>query len=213
MHPATSDHPNRMENYLVHAGEYDFSSLCFPVPLSSIASFATKNNLSINAYGVEDEKKVIYPLRVTEAVISDRHVDLLLHERNGVHHYSTIKNFRRLVSGQLNNHGHATYFCKKCLQAYSTKELLEAHSVDCCHVQRTQFLKDPRCRFANVQKQLSTPFVVYADFESISKTVNGEVDATQGVCTGTGYSTTIFQEHIPCSFAYKIVSSVDKDFP
>ena len=83
MHPATSDHPNRMENYVVHAGEYDFSSLCFPVPLSFIASFATKNNLSINVYCVEDEKKMIYPLRVAEAVIADRHVDLLLHELNG----------------------------------------------------------------------------------------------------------------------------------
>ena len=136
MHPAT-DNPNRMENYAMHAGKYDFSPLRFPVPLSSIASFATKNNLSINAYGVEDEKKVIYPLRVTEAVVADRHVDLLLQERNGIHHYSTIKNFSRLVSGQLSNHDHTTYCCKRCLHAYSTKELLAAHSVDCCHVQRT----------------------------------------------------------------------------
>ena len=52
-HPAT-DNPNRIENYVMHAGEYDFSSLRFQVPLSSIASFATKNNLSINVYGVED---------------------------------------------------------------------------------------------------------------------------------------------------------------
>ena len=89
MHPAM-DNPNRMENDVVHAGEYDFSSLCFPVPLSTIASFSTKNNLSINIYGVEDEKKVIYPLRVTEAVVAGRHVDLLLQERNGVQHYSTI---------------------------------------------------------------------------------------------------------------------------
>ena len=48
MHPA-SDHPNCMENYVVHVGKYDFSSLFFPVPLSSIASFATKNDLSIMA--------------------------------------------------------------------------------------------------------------------------------------------------------------------
>ena len=75
-----------MENYVVHAGEYDFSSLCFPVPLSSIDSFATKNNLSINVYGVEDEKKVIYPLRVTEAVIADR-----------VMEYNIIQPLRTLV--------------------------------------------------------------------------------------------------------------------
>ena len=51
MHPTTSDHPNRMVNYVEYACEYDFSPLCFPVP----ASFATKNNLSINVYGMEDE--------------------------------------------------------------------------------------------------------------------------------------------------------------
>ena len=212
MHPTTSDNPNRMENYVVHAGEYDFSSLCFPVPLSSIASFATKNNLSIKVYGVEDEKKVIYPLRVTESVVADSHVDLLLHERNGVQHYSTIKNFSRLVSGHLNNHNGATYCCKKCSYADSTKELLAAYDVDCCHVQCTKFPKDARCRFTNIQKQLPAPFVVYADFEFILKPINEEVVVAQGVDTGTESSTTVFQEHVPCSFAYKIVSIVDPDF-
>ena len=43
MQPATSNKPNRMENYKEYACEYDFSSLCFPVSLSSIASFATKS--------------------------------------------------------------------------------------------------------------------------------------------------------------------------
>ena len=61
-----------------------------------------------------------------------------------------------------------------------------------------------------MQKQLLTPFVVYADFESILKPVNGDV--TQGVDIGTDSSTHVFQDHIPCSFAYKIVSSVDPDF-
>ena len=141
MHPAKGGKPNRMENYEVYAGEYDFSYLCFPVSLSSIASFSAKNNLSINVYDVEDEKKVMYPLRVTEAVVADRHVYLLLHERNGVHHYSTIKNFSRLISGQSSRHDGAVYCCEKCLHAYSTKELLAAHSVDCCHVQRTNSRK------------------------------------------------------------------------
>ena len=99
-----------------------------------------------------------------------------------------------------------------CLHAYSTKELLAAYSVDCCHVQRMKFQRDSRCRFTNIQKQLPTPFVVYADFESILKPVNEGVDVAQGVGTGTGSSTTIFQEHVPCSFAYKIVRRVDPDF-
>ena len=212
MHPTTADSPNRMVNYVEHACGCDFSSLCFPVSLSSIAPFAAKNNLSINVYGVEDEKKVIFPLCVTDSVVPGRHVDLLLHECNGDQHYSTIKNFSRLISGQSSNHGLAIYCCKKCLHAYSTKELLAVHAVDCCHVQRTKFPLDPICHFTNIQKQLSAPFVVYADFESILKPVNEGVDVTQGVSTGTASSTTVYQEHVSCSFAYKVVSSVDPDF-
>ena len=91
MHPTTADNANRMVNYVEHACGYQFTSLCFPESLSSIAPFADKNNLSINVYGVEDEKKVIFPLCVTDSVVPGRHVDLLLHECNGDQHYSTIK--------------------------------------------------------------------------------------------------------------------------
>ena len=60
--------------------------------------------------------------------------------------------------------------------------------------------------------QLPAPFVVHADFESILKPLNEGVDVTQGVETGIESSSHVFQEHIPCSFAHKIVSSVDPDF-
>ena len=38
------------------------------------------------------------------------------------------------------------------------------------------------------------------------------MDVTQCVDTGIESSTTVIQEHVPCSFAYKIVSSVDPDY-
>ena len=196
MHPATSGHPNRVENYGVHAGKYDISSLCFPVPLSSIASFATKNNLSINVYDVEDGKKVIYPLRVSQEVVPGRHVDLLLHEWGGIQHYSTIRNFSRLISGQIRAH-HGPAYCRKCLHAYTSQELLNAHADDCCHVQRTKFPKDPRCRFTSIQKQLPAPFVVCADFESILNPVNGEVDVTQDVESDIEASTHVSRSTFP----------------
>ena len=54
MHPV-NDNARRMDNYVEHIDKYDFSSLRFPVPLFSIASFAKANNLSINVYGIEDD--------------------------------------------------------------------------------------------------------------------------------------------------------------
>ena len=95
---------------------------------------------------------------------------------------------------------------------YTSTRLLNAHAEDCCHTQRTEFPKDPRCRFTNIQKQLPAPFVVYADFESILKPVNEDVDVIQGVETGIEFSPHVFQEHILNNFAYKRVSSVDPVF-
>ena len=89
---------------------------------------------------------------------------------------------------------------------------IDAHDINCCHAQNTKFPEDPRCRFTNIQKQLPASFVVYADFESILKPGDGDVDTTQGVEVGGESSSHVFQEHIPCSFTYKVVSSVDPNF-
>ena len=122
--------------------------------------------MSINVYGVDDDKKVIFPLRVSSTLVPDIHVDILLFERDGIQHYTTIRNFSRLVNSQMSNHEHTVYCFKLCLHAYLTQELLDAHTTDCCHAQRTKFPDGPRCQFTNIQKQLQAPFVVYADFES-----------------------------------------------
>ena len=94
--------------------------------------------MSINVYGVDDDNEVIYP----STLVPDRHVDLLLFERYRVHHYATIMNFSRLVGRQLSSHGHCF---RRCLHAYSSQELVDAHALDCCHAQRKKFPKDPRC--------------------------------------------------------------------
>ena len=44
------------------------------------------------------------------------------------------------------------------------------------------------------------------------KRVDKDVDTTQGVEVGGESSSHVFQEHIPCSFAYKVVNSVDPNF-
>ena len=60
--------------------------------------------------------------------------------------------------------------------------------------QRTEFPDDPILKFENIQKQVEASFTVYADFESIRKQLSGDGNKCQ--------------EHIACSDAYQIVSSV-----
>ena len=56
--------------------------------------------MSINVYGVDDDK-VIDLLRVTSTLVTDRYMDILLYERDGIQHYITIVNISRLISNRL----------------------------------------------------------------------------------------------------------------
>ena len=173
--------------------------------------------ISINVYRVDDDNEVIYPFRVSSTLVPDRHVDVVMFEHDGVQHYITIRIFSRLAGRQLSNHGHAVHCCRRCLHAYSSHDLLDAHPLDCRHGQRIKFPKYPRCRLTNIQKQLTVPFVVYADFESILQRVDDEaMDTAEGVAAGGGDEpiapSGLIQVDLPCSFAYKVVSSVVPDF-
>ena len=88
-------HADRRGQYVEHMGKYDFSSLSFPAPPQTVGSFALRN-MSINVYGADDDE-VIYPLCVSSTLVPDRHVDLLLFERDGVQHYTAIRNFNKVV--------------------------------------------------------------------------------------------------------------------
>ena len=88
------------------------------------------DNICINIYGVDDHKKVIYPLCVSSTLVQGRHVDLLLFKCNGIQHYTTIRNLSRLVGSQINHHEHVVYCCKQCLHTYSSQELLDAHATE-----------------------------------------------------------------------------------
>ena len=157
MHAPVGANGYRMSQYTEHVGKYDSSSLLFPVPLSSVGSFATTNNMSINVYGVDDDKEVIYPLGVSSTLVPDKYVELLLFERNGIQHDTTIRNFSWLVGSQMSIHSHGVYCCKQSLHAYKTQELLDVHATDCCRAQRTKFLDDPRCRFIIQKQYIASP--------------------------------------------------------
>ena len=72
-------------------------------------------------------------------------------------------------------------FCCYCLQAFSTKEIFRCHINDC-------FKKDEDVKFMNYEKKTKSPFIIYADFERFLKSYTNK-----------------YQEHVPCSYSYKLV--------
>ena len=106
-----------------------------------------------------------------------------------------------------NNRGstHRIY-CKRCFGHSVTQQALNNHQRYCTHPEvcnQVIILPSPGTidHFHNIQNKFTCPIVVYADCEAITKPV------TEGQAKGGRY-----QQHIPCSVAYKVISSV-KGYP
>ena len=208
--------PQRPSHYLKSEKEFNLQGISFPMALKDIQKFEKANNVSTSVYGYQEGKGgqegFVYPLKVSK-VVNERLVNLLLIADDDTNHYCFIEDFGKLVGSQYSSDNHKTYFCRFCLQRFSRayiaqdksrhrrtakemKKILKEHEERrfTFATQRTEFPDDPILRFENIQKQVEAPLTVYADFESILKRLS--VDGNK--C----------QEHIACSYAYQIVSSV-----
>ena len=103
-----------------------------------------------------------------------------------------IKDFDKFVFHKTKNKN-KKYFCKSCLQCFSSKNVLTEHKEVCLSINGAQSvrLEKVATEFKNYFKQLPVPFKVCADFESNLKSV----ESYEG-----SYSKK-HQDHIPCSFA------------
>ena len=94
------------------------------------------------------------------------------------------------------------YFCKSCLQCFSSKNVLTEHKEICLNINGAQSIRLEKgtIKFNNYFKQIPVPFKIYADFEC----------NLRGVESYEGSYTKKYQDHIPCSFAYKVVCIDDR---
>ena len=112
-----------------------------------------------------------------------------------------IKDFDRFMFHKTKNKN-KKYFCKSCLQCFSCKNVLTEHKEVCLSINGTQSIKLEKgtIRFKNTFKQIQVPFKIYSDFECILK----GAESYEGSCSK------IYQDHIPCSLAYKFVCVDDR---
>ena len=101
-----------------------------------------------------------------------------------------------------NNKKNKKWFCKSCLQCFSSENVLIKHKEDCLSVngQQSINLEKGTIEFKNYFKQLPVPFKIRADFECNLKNVE---------CYEGNY-TKKYHEHVPCSYAYKVVCIDDR---
>ena len=129
-------------------------------------------------------------------------MDLLLLIEDNRSHYVCIKDFNRFMFHKTKNKN-KKWFCKRCLQCFSNEKVLIGHKEDCLSINGIQSVKveEGIIEFENYFKQMPVSFKIYADFECNFKNVE--------ICGGS--CTKKYHDHIPCSFAYKIIC-IDNKF-
>ena len=84
--------------------------------------------------------------------------------------------------------------------------MLIKHGKDCLLINGGQRVKSEKgfIEFNNFKKMIPAPFKIYADFECLLKNVDS------GINNDCFSYTAKYQDHIPCSFAYKLVCVNDE---
>ena len=104
-------------------------------------------------------------------------MNLLLITKDEKKHYVLIKDFNAFMCNQ-SKHKDRKHFCMYCLQCFSSERILANHVNNCLTINGAQAINMPKQRenilkFNNFHKQLPVPFAIYADFEAITKKVQG----------------------------------------
>ena len=171
--------------------ELNYEAIDFPVSKKDYSKIELQNKIGYNVFCYE--KTVVYPV-----YLSDRSdcMDLLLI----LGHYVYIKDFNIFMFNKTKHRG-KKYFCKGCLQCFSSKNVLNEHKKDCLVINGKQnvILESGFISFKNYSRQIPVPFTIYADFEFILKNCDISVDNR---CFSF---TRKYQDHVPCSFDYKVL--------
>ena len=180
------------------ASNLNYEGIVFPVKEKDFKKIGVRNNISVNVFGYED--KLVFPIYISNKYFDDS-IDLLLFLEDNKSHYVYIKDFNIFMFHKTKKKK-KKWFCKSCLQCFSNEKVLIKHKEDCLSINGVQSVKveEGIIKFENYFKQLPVPFKIYADFECNLK----DIEISEEACTKK------YHDHIPCSFAYKIVCVDDR---
>ena len=169
----------------------NYDGIEFPVREKDFSKIETNNNICINKFCYE--KRLTFPIYVSDQKFENS-MDLLLVIDENKSHYVYIKDFDRFMFHKTKNKN-KKYFCKSCLQCFSSKNVLTKHKEVCLSINGAQSvrLEKGTTEFKNYFKQISVPFKIYANFECNLKSVKNY----------EGSYSKKHQDYILCSFVYK----------
>ena len=185
----------------------NFEGIEFPVSQKHYNKVEKQNNIRINVFGYEKGQPFL--IHISKETFEDQ-MNLLLITEDEKKHYVLIKDFNAFMYNQ-SKHKEKKHFYMYCLQCFSSERILATHVNNCLMVNGAQAINMPKqgenvLKFNNFHKQLPVPFVIYADFEAITKKVQGckQSEEMENEKNKRSY-TEAYQTHEDCGYGYKLV--------
>ena len=186
-----------------------------PVNEQDLPKIESQFNISINLFSHSNSD--IYPIRITKSSVA-KHIDLLITSNAETNHYVWIKNFNKLCS-KITKHTTKKFFCKHCIQHFTSESKLEKHMEDCIVLTKCQAIEMPAegtvTKFKSFRETVKIPFVIYADMESILEKLTVVKEQTSYMqdsdmsASQEQENTEKLQKHVACSYGYKVVCCYD----
>ena len=177
----------------------NFTGIDFPVSLKDIDKFEKNNpEIGVNVFGYD---KSVHILRINKTDPQNAIDLLLITDGKEKQHYCWIKNFARLLRSQVTKHKCSIYFCKRCLNHFSTPEKLNEH-IEACKEKSACKIEVPKpgetISFKNFKKSMRVPFVIFADFEAVTEKIDSAPPNPEKSYTEK------YQKHTPSGFCYYV---------
>ena len=214
LNPQT-EHPERIKKEDKRSIEgLNYEGVEFPVSQKHYNKVEKQNDISINVFGYE--KGQPFPIHISKEKFEDQ-MNLLLITKDEKKHYVLIKDFNAFMYNQ-SKHKERKHFCMYCLQCFSSERILANHVNNSLTINGAQAIIMPKqgeniLKFNNFHKQLPVPFVIYADFEAITKKVQGckQSEEMEDEKNKRSY-TEAYQTHEDCGSAYKVICCYDDKY-
>ena len=161
--------PELKKNDKKIAEELHYDGIASPVQEKHFNKVEIKSNICIKVFGYEN--KLVFPIYISDQKFEDS-MNLLLLIDNEKSYYVYIKDFNRFMFHRTKNKN-KKWFCKSCLQCFSSENVLIKHKENCLSINGKQSVKleEGIIKFENYFKQIPVPFKIYADFECNFKNV------------------------------------------
>ena len=214
LNPQT-EHPERIKKEDKRSIEgLNYEEIEFLVSQKHYNKVEKQNSIRVNVFGYENGQP--FPIHISKETFEDQ-MNLLLITKDEKKHYFLIKDFNAFMYNQ-SKHKERKHFCMYCLQCFSSERILANHVNNCLTINGAQAINMPKqgeniLKFNNFHKQLPVPFVIYADFEAITKKVQGckQSEEMENEKNERSY-TEAYQTHEDCGYGYKVICCYDDKY-